>query len=165
MGQAAAGEQRQLLAAHEAVHQVDGRDARLDEIARQGAPGRIDGHAVDAQAAHRRYRRLAVDRAAHAVEDATQHVRPDVEADRLGLHGNHGIAHSEPGCGFEHFDDHAVLVERCHAAQALDAVAADDLHGFVEADVDGPLEEQQRAFDTTCDPLDFELTAHGLPLV
>ena len=32
---AAGGEQRQLLAAHQAVHQVDGRDAGLDEVARQ----------------------------------------------------------------------------------------------------------------------------------
>ena len=33
--QAARGEERQLLSAHEAVHHVDGRDAGLDEIARQ----------------------------------------------------------------------------------------------------------------------------------
>ena len=46
--QAARGEERQLLSAHEAVHHVDGRDAGLDEIPRQGAPGRIDRKPFDA---------------------------------------------------------------------------------------------------------------------
>ena len=46
--QAARREERQLLSAHQAVHHVDGRDAGLDEIARQRAPGRIDREAFDA---------------------------------------------------------------------------------------------------------------------
>ena len=47
---AAGGEQRQLLPAHQAVHQVDGGDAGFDEVPRQLARGGIDRDAVDAQA-------------------------------------------------------------------------------------------------------------------
>ena len=60
-----------------------------------------------------------VERAADAVEDTAEHVRSDVEADRLGLHREHGIAHAESGRRLEHLDDHAVLVERRHAPEAL----------------------------------------------
>ena len=45
--QAAAGEDRQLLPAHEGVHAVDRRHAGLNAITRVGAPYRVDGLAVD----------------------------------------------------------------------------------------------------------------------
>ena len=50
MRHAAGGEQRQLLPAHQAVHQVDRGDAGLYEILRQLARGRIDRDTVDAHA-------------------------------------------------------------------------------------------------------------------
>ncbi len=42
-GRPAHGEDRQLLPAHQRVHPVDGRDARLDEVRRLGAPGDVHG--------------------------------------------------------------------------------------------------------------------------
>ena len=81
--QAAAGEQRQLLPAHEAVHEVERGDAGLDEVARHRARHRIDRQAVDAQALARGDRRPAVDHLADAVEHAAQHRRRDAERQRL----------------------------------------------------------------------------------
>ena len=81
--QAAGREERQLLPAHQAVHQVDGRDAGLDEVPRQRAPGRVDRQAFDAHPRARRDRRAAVDGTAQAVEHAAQHVRAHSEQQRL----------------------------------------------------------------------------------
>ncbi len=73
--QSAAGEQRQLLPAHEAVHQVQGRDAGLDEIARTRACNRIDRQPVDGVGLACRDRRPAVDHLSDAVEDAAENAR------------------------------------------------------------------------------------------
>ena len=65
------GEQGQLLAAHQAVHEVDARHAGLDEIARQRARRRVDGQPVDAHALDRGDRSAAVGWTAYAVESVT----------------------------------------------------------------------------------------------
>ena len=74
--QAAAREQRQLLAAHQAVHQVQRADAGLDEVARQCARHRVQRQPFDCDLAMHRDRRPAVDDLAHAVEDPAENAWP-----------------------------------------------------------------------------------------
>ena len=125
--QAARGEERQLLAAHQAVQQVDGRDAGLDEVARQCPPRRVDREPFDAHAGARRNGRAAVDRPADAVEDASEQVGPDAEQQRLGPQPHARAGEVEARGGLQHLDDHRLFVERRDAAEARAAVVADDL--------------------------------------
>ena len=83
MRQAAGGEQRQLLPAHQAIHQIDGGEAGLDEIAGQFALGRIERHSVDPQTFIAGDRRAAIGRLADTVEDAAQQAGPDRKVQRL----------------------------------------------------------------------------------
>ena len=75
VGQAAHGEDGELLPPHQGVHAVDGGDPRLDELLGIGAGRGVDGLAVDvaARLAHRQG--AAVQGLAHAVQDAPQQVR------------------------------------------------------------------------------------------
>ena len=70
--QSAAGEYRQLLAAHQAVHQVERGDTGLDEVARSRARDRVDGQAFDAAHLARGDRRAAVDHLSDTVEHAAE---------------------------------------------------------------------------------------------
>ena len=88
----AAGEQWQLLPAHQAVHQIDGRDAGFDEILRQLARGRVDWDAVDAQTLARGDRRPAVQRLADAVEYAAKEAGANREMQRLGEEADADVA-------------------------------------------------------------------------
>jgi hypothetical protein len=93
--QAARREQRQLLAAHQAVQQVDGRHTGLDEVARQRAPRRVDREPLDPHSRARRDRRATVDRAPDAVEDAAEQVRAHAEQQRLRAQAHARVAEAE----------------------------------------------------------------------
>ena len=74
MGQTGSGEDRQLLAAHQRVQTVDGRNTGLDEFLRVVAGRRVHRQTVDVVAAVGQNLRTVVNGAAEAVENTTQHV-------------------------------------------------------------------------------------------
>ena len=118
MRQSAAGEQRQLLAAHETVHQVERRDARFDEVAGHRARHGVDRQAVDAQVLARRHRRAPVDHLADAVENAPENRRGDAERQRLAEETHDGAGEGESGGRFEDLDGQEFVVDRRHASEA-----------------------------------------------
>ena len=81
--QTGAGEDRQLLAAHQRVEPVDGGDAGLDELVREIAGVRVDRGAVDVEHLLRDDLRAAVDGPPDAVEDPAEHVRRDAQLQPL----------------------------------------------------------------------------------
>ena len=153
-------EQRQLLAPHQAVHQVDRGDPRFDEVARQGPPRRIDAHPVDSQAVYGGDRRMAVERPADAVEDPPEDVGSQTHAERLADHGDFRIGDSEAGSRLEHFDDHPVFLERRDPPEPRATIAADNLQCFIDADVDSSAHEQERTLHTLCKPRRCQVSSH-----
>jgi hypothetical protein len=148
--QAGRRKQGQLLATHQAVHQVDRRDAGFNEVPGQGAPRRIDAHAVDPKAAHGWNRGVAVERTADAIEDAAEHVGPDAHAQRFADYGNSRVGDAQPGGRFEYLDDHPVFFERRNPPEARTAVTANNLQRFVDADIDTAAHEEERALNPLC---------------
>ena len=160
MRQSRAGEQRQLLAAHQAVHQIDGRHPGLDEIARQGAHRRVDRESIDAHPANRRHRRACVGRLTDAVEGSAQHAGADAEQQRLVPDADARVAHSQTHGGFEHLDDEGTLIDCSDASDPLAAIVVEHIDARVEADLDLALEKQQRPLDALNAVLERELSAH-----
>ena len=116
--QAVAGEDRQLLAAHERVEPVDRRDAGLDELGRVRARDRVDRQPVEVALGLGQERGPAVDRAAHAVEDPPDEVGPDGHARGPGA-DEHGRRREVEAAGpAEHLDDHPVALDLEHLAAA-----------------------------------------------
>ncbi len=145
--QPAAGENRQLLAAHEAVQDIDGGNAGFNEVSWLRAMRWIYGEALDAQTLNRRHGRAAVDDAPDAVENSPQELGPDAEPERLAVQTNSGRGRRQPLGGFQHFDYHVPLVEQRYPSETPSSVAANHVHRLVEADVDVTPHEQQRPLD------------------
>jgi hypothetical protein len=140
-------EDRQLLAAHQRVHQVDGADAGLDEVRRRRARGRVQRHAVDAPALGAGEWWAAVEDAPDAVVDPPEQSRADGEQQRLAEEAHPRTLQRQPGGRLQHFDDDGLLVEHRDPAEAPATVLADHLDGVVEPDVEVAAQEQQRAVD------------------
>ena len=121
------------------------------------APGRIDRRAVDRQPLVRRDRRSIVERPADPVEDAPEQTRADAEADGLGAHRHGGVGQAEPERGFQDLHDDRVVRDRHHAADACRSAARQHAHGIVQADIDDPLQVQQRPFQPRVGPLNSQL--------
>ena len=83
MRQARAGEDRQLLPAHERVESVDARNAGLDELVGVVARCGVHRKAVDVAVLVGDDLGAAVDGLTHAVEDAAQHVARHGELERM----------------------------------------------------------------------------------
>ena len=92
VGQAAGGEDGQLLAPHQGVQPVDGGDAGLDEFLGVAAGGGVHGQAVDVVPPVGEDLRPAVDGPAQAVEHPAQHVLADPQ-----LHAASQKAHLAAG--------------------------------------------------------------------
>ena len=83
MRQAAAGENRQFLAAGQGIHAVDGGNAGLDEFARVGAGGGVERLAVHVATVGGNDRRSSVARQSGAVEHAAEDVARNGQLERL----------------------------------------------------------------------------------
>ena len=114
--QAEAGEDRQLLPAHERVEAVDRRDAGLDELVRVVAGDRVDRRPVDVAVGLGLHRRPAVDRTAGAVEDAADQIEPDGRARDLAPRADARVGQVEPGRAGQHLDDDPIPFDREHLA-------------------------------------------------
>src|SRR5208282_5125885 len=154
-------EQWQLLPAHQAVHKIDGCDARFDEILRQLADGGVDWDTVDAQTLASGNRRPTVHRLADAVEYAAKEAGADREMQRLGEKPDADVAQTETNGRFQHFDHHGVLIERGDAAELWRLAFAQDLYGLVQARLDIAPQEQQWTFDGGGGALHRQLRPHG----
>ena len=113
MGQAVAGEDRQLLAPDQGRKAVDGRDPGADIVSWVFSGYGVQGLSVDIQPFFGKDRSQAVDGISDAVEGASQHIH--------GHSDLHGMA-SEPGVG----------IAECHVFRAL----KDLDHGFILIDLD-----------------------------
>ena len=162
--QAARREQRQLLAAHEAVHDVDRADAGLDEVARQRAPRRVDREALDAHACPGGDGRAAVDRSADAVEHAPEQVRADAEQQRLRVDADARAAEAEPR---RSTSSTSMTIEASSSAATRPRrgapVGADSTStAAFRPDASCAPCEQQRAFDARDGVFEQQVSQHGV---
>ena len=147
MRQAGRGEDRQLLAADEGVQTVNGRDAGLDELCRVGACRRVHRQAVDIEMLFRQDLRAAVDRLAHAVEDAAKHILGNAELQRVAKEANLGLREVDALRAFKQLHDRRIALDLKHLAAADFAVGQLDLGQLVVGDAFDLLHQHQRAGD------------------
>ena len=145
--QAVAGENRQFLAADKRVHQIDGRNARLDEIARIFAGVGVDRHAIHVAAFRRQRRGQTVFWTRQTVEHAAEHVLRDGNAQRFAEKTRLRVALRQIFRAAEHLHDSRCRRHVKHLPKACLAVGRRDLDQFVERDVRDVLDENQRSVD------------------
>jgi hypothetical protein len=122
--QAAAREERQLLAAHEAVHQVERRDAGLDEVARHLARDRVHRPASTGTV-----RCAAIGGPPSITSPTPLKTRPRMPGPIANCSGsprkaNDGALQRQTRGRFEHLDRHEALVDRGDPPEPRAAVAA-----------------------------------------
>ena len=132
--QAEAGEDRQLLPAHERVQAVDRRDPGLDELVRMVAGDGVDRRPVDVAVGVGLHRRPTVDGTAGAVEDAADQVEPDGGAGDLAAGADARVGQVQAGGAGQHLDDDPVPVDREHLATPDRSVRRDHVDELVVAD-------------------------------
>ena len=122
MGQAGAGEDGQLLAAHQGIQAVDGGDARLDELVGVVPGGGVHGQAVDVPVLLGQDLRAAVDGLAHAVEHPAQHVAGHAQLEGWPRKRTLDSARLMPAEGLKELNHGVVAVDLQHLAAARGAV-------------------------------------------
>ena len=143
--QTRAREDRQLLAAHQAVQPVDGGDAGLDELARIGACGRVDGRSADRATDVGEHRRATVARLAEPVELASEDLRGECDLDRFVEEAHPGVFQIQIVGAFEHQDQDLVVGAADDLAVAGIARVVLDLHPVAKGDSGGVFDDQQAA--------------------
>ena len=148
--QAVSGKDRQLLAADQRVHPVNGRQARLDEFARI-APGEgVDRHAVHIAPVGGERGRTAVGRPAQTVEDAPQHLPRNGQAKTFPQEAGAQGPVREAGRSFEDLHHGLGFRNVEHAAHARTARGVENLDHLVVAHVADPFHHDQRPLDARC---------------
>ena len=143
--QARAGEDRQLLPAHERVESVDARNAGLDKLVGVVARRGVHRKAVDVAVLVGNDGRAAVDGLTHAVENAAQHVARHGELERMAQKADARIGEVDARRRFKQLHDRAVAVDLEHLAAARAAVGEDDLCQLVIRDALHMVHDHQRA--------------------
>ena len=142
--QAEAGEDRQLLSAHERVETVDRRDAGLDELVRVVAGDGVDRRAVDVAVRVGLHRRAAVDRATRPVQDASNQIDADGCPGDLAPRANARVRQVQAGCARQHLDDDPVPFDRQHLATPDLSAGRDHVDELVVTDALHAVREEQR---------------------
>jgi hypothetical protein len=109
MGQAAAGEDGQLLAPGQGVHAVDGGNAGLDELTRIGSGGRVQRLAVHVAAVGGNDWGAAIPGQAGAVEHAAEDVPRHRQLEGLVQEAHPGAFQVQVVGALEHFHQHGVV--------------------------------------------------------
>ena len=146
MGKAVAGEDRKLLAADQGVHPVDGGNARLDEVPRIGPGIGIHRKSVHVAPVRAEDLRIAVRRAAEAVEDAAEQTGADADFHGPFQEFDPRIVGREARAGTEDLDCSPIFRQVDDLAQALAAVASVDRHRLAESDPRAPGSHDHRSF-------------------
>ena len=149
MGQTGSGEDRQLLAAHQRVQTVDGRNTGLDEFLRVVAGCRVHRQTVDVVAAVGQNLRAVVNGAAEAVENTPQHVFAYAQFHRSAEEAHAAVRKVDAGGAFKKLHQRVALVNFQHLAAALFTVCKFNFRQLVIRYVFNALYEHQR----TCDLL------------
>ena len=161
MGQAGAGEDRQLLSAHQGVQSVNGADASLDELVGIVPGRRVHRQSVDVPVLLRQDVGAAVNGPTHAVEYPPQHVGGHTQLQGVSQEADLGIRQVDAGCGFKELDHSGISVDLQHLAAADGAVLQLHLYQLVIGDVLHHADHHQRAdnllhgsvfSDHTCSP-------------
>ena len=147
VGQAGAGENGQLLAAHQRVQAVDGADAGLDKLIGIVPRSGIHGQAVDVHVLVGQQRGAAVDRLAHAVEHAAQHIGGYAQLQGVAQETDLGVPQVDAGGGVEQLHHGPVAVDLQHLAAADLAAVELDLRQLVVGDALHVLHHHQGAGD------------------
>ncbi len=145
--QTGAGEDRQLLAAHEGVQTVNRGDARLDELVGVVARGGVDGQAADVEILLGQQLRAAVDGLAHAVKDTAEHVLGHAQLQRVAEEADLRVAQIDARGVLEQLHDGAVAVDLQHLAAADGAVVELDFAQLVIGDALHLINDHQGAGD------------------
>ena len=140
-----AGEDRQLLPAHEGIEPVDGGDARLDELVGIVARGGIHRKPVDIAVLVGKDLRTAVDRLTHSVEDATEHIARYGKLQRMTEEADFGLGKVDARGRLKKLHHRAVTVDLKHLAAAHTAVGEADLGKLVIGDALHTVNDHQRS--------------------
>ena len=134
MGQTGAGEDGQLLTAHQRVQSVNGADAGLNELVGVVAGCRVHGQTVDVLVFLGQQGRTAVNRLAHAVEHAAQHVGGHAQLQGMAQKTNGGVPQVDAGGAVKQLHHSPVAIDLQHLAAAYLPVMEPDLRQFVVGD-------------------------------
>ena len=147
VGQARAGEDGQLLAAHQGIQAVDGGDARLDELVGVVPGGGVHGQAVDVPVLLGQNLRAAVDGLAHTVEHPAQHVAGHAQLEGVAQEAHLGLGQVDARGGLKELNHGVVAVDLQHLAAAHGAVGQLNLPQLVVGDAGHPAHHHQGAVD------------------
>lgn len=145
--QTGAGEDGQLLAAHQRVQPVDGADTGLNELVGIVPGGGIHGQAVDVHVLVGQQGGAAVDRLTHAVEHTAQHVGGYAQLQGVSQKTDPGVPQIDTGGGVEQLHYGPVAVDLQHLAPAHLAAVQLDLRQLVVGDALHVLHHHQRPGD------------------
>ena len=145
--QAGAGENGQLLSAHQGVQAVDGGNAGLNKLVGVVPGGRVHGQAVDVPELLGQDLRSAVDGTAHAVEHPPQHVAGYAQLQRVAQKTDLGLGQVDAGRCLEQLHNGVVAVDLQHLAAAHGAVGQLNLPQLVVGDAGHPAHHHQGAVD------------------
>ena len=147
VGQAGAGEDGQLLAAHQGVQAVDGGNARLDELIGVVPGGGVHGQAVNVPVLLGQNGGAAVDGHAHAVEHPAQHIAGHAQLEGVAQEAHLGLGQVDASGGLKQLDHGGVAVDLQHLAAADGAVGQLHLGQLVVGDVLHHFDHHQRGRD------------------
>ena len=147
VGQTRAGEDRQLLSAHQGIQTVNGGDTRLNKLGRIESCGGIDGRAVDIQGLCGNNGSTAVDGLAHAAENATEHILGNGKLYAVTGKTHTAVCKVKTCGGIEQLYKHVAAVDLKHAAASDLAVRQLDLAQLVKLDAVHLLDKHQRSCD------------------
>jgi hypothetical protein len=119
MGKTGSREQRDLLATSDRVHDVNGRDARLDHLLGVVAARRVDGLTLNVQVVLGHDGRRAIDGLARAVEGAAEHLLRDGHLEHAASELAVRVAVVDAVRALEHLHDSLAALHLEHLSLAL----------------------------------------------
>ena len=147
MGQAGAGEDGQLLPAHQRIQSVNGGNTGLDELVRIVTGGGVHGKAVDVPVRLGQNGGAAVNGNAHAGEHSAHHVLTDSQLQRVPQKAHLGLGKVDACGGLVELHHGGVAVDLQHLAPADAAVGELNLRLLVIGHAADTAHHHQRAVD------------------
>ena len=143
--QTTAGKDRQLLAAHQRVHAVDGRNARHNHILRIDAPRGVDGCPIDVAQSVRDGRLDAVDRLAQAIKNTSKHLHRHGHAQRRAGESQSWARDTQASGATKDLDDGPALTRLQNTPTPHLATGQQYLDGLIIADIAHALDDYDRS--------------------
>ena len=147
MRQAVAGKDRQLLAAHQRVHAVDGGHTGLNEFTRITPGKRIDRLAIHIAPVGGQRGRTAIGRPAESIKNAAQHLPRNRQAKTFAEKTDAQSLIGQPGGSFQNLHHRLGFRNVEDAPEARSSAGINNFHRLVKADIADAIDHDQRPFN------------------